>query len=161
MTEITRWILAFDSSCGRCARISAGVAQTCDGKLEVVSLARPEIARWRELSLGPNPRWAPTLLRVNENRVQGWTGLSMVGPMIRALGLRSTINVLRTLGRQQTELTGNRPEPSATNTPDRALSELRSGLLVAAGFVLTGTSSVISGQTPGAQTSDQPPRANK
>ena len=112
MTDTARWILAFDSSCGRCARISASVAQTCDGKLEVVSLARPEIARWRELSLGPNPRWAPTLLRVNDKRVQGWTGLSMVGPMIRALGLRSTINVLRTLGRQQTELTGNRPEPS-------------------------------------------------
>lgn len=146
MTDTTRWILAFDSSCSRCARISANVAQTCGGKLEVVPLARPEVVRWRELSLGRNPRWAPTLLKVKEKRVQGWTGLSMVGPMIRALGPRSTINVLRALGRQQAERMGDGPEPSVTNTRCCALSELRSGLLTAGGFVLTGRLS--SGVSP-------------
>jgi hypothetical protein len=140
--DSTRWVLAFDSSCGRCTRISASIWQASGGKIEVLPLAHPDVARWRAMSLGHNPRWAPTLLRVREERVRAWTGLSMVGPVIQTLGLRSTINVLRALGRQRGETVGNEVESGARGILDRALHQFGSGLLIAGGLVLAGMLSV-------------------
>jgi hypothetical protein len=136
--DATHWILAFDSSCGRCIRMSASVAQACDGKLEVLPLSYPDIVRWRAMSLGPNPRWAPTLLRVSGGQVRAWTGISMTGPMIWTLGPRSTVRVLQALGRQQSEIVGNDVEPGAKGVLGRALLRLGSGILVAGGLILTG-----------------------
>lgn len=138
----TRRILAFDSSCGRCRKISAGVAQACSGKLEVLPLAHPDVARWRMISLGPDPRWAPTLLEVSEESVRAWTGLSMAGPLIRALGPRSTINVLRALGRQRGETIVNDGAPGGKGVLGRAVTQFGSGLLVAGGLVVSGMLSV-------------------
>lgn len=139
---IVRWILAFDASCGRCRRTSASVAQACAGRLEVLPLAHPDVVRWRIKSLGPDPRWAPTLLEVSEGRVRAWTGLSMAGPMIRALGPRSTINVLRALGQQRNKTTGDGDGPSGKSVLNRAILQFGSGLLVAGGLILSGMLSV-------------------
>jgi hypothetical protein len=51
----TRWILAFDSSCGRCREISARVVQASGGKLEVLPFIAPDVKRWRVQSLGSRP----------------------------------------------------------------------------------------------------------
>jgi hypothetical protein len=51
-----RWVLAFDASCGSCRTVSHAIGQACDGKLEVLPLAHPEVQRWRQATLGPDAR---------------------------------------------------------------------------------------------------------
>ncbi|UVS79640.1 bacteriocin fulvocin C-related protein [Actinokineospora sp. UTMC 2448] len=93
-----RWILAFDASCGKCRELSDVVRRACEGKLEVLALTDPDVVRWRTEALGPNPRWAPTLLRVRGERVRAWTGPAMALPLVRWLGVRSTVRVLQAIG---------------------------------------------------------------
>lgn len=96
--NVTRWILAFDATCGSCRRIAQSVADASDRKLTVLPLNHPDVERWRA-ELWTTPPLEPTLLRVaGEQDVQGWVGRSMALRMARALGVSSTISVLRALG---------------------------------------------------------------
>lgn len=93
------WILAFDASCGRCRRISKAVARVAGERLKVLPLTHPDVTGWRRQGLGKNPPWAPTLLRVSPTGVvRGWAGMAIIVPMVRLLGIRSMIELLRALG---------------------------------------------------------------
>ncbi len=94
-----RWILAFDGSCAGCRTISLAVADACDGKLEVLPLRNADVERWRETALGPEPVWAPTLIRVEGDAAWVWTGPRLAVRLARVLGPRHTVKVLRALGR--------------------------------------------------------------
>jgi hypothetical protein len=76
-----RWILAFDASCEKCRKISSAVARACDGKLELLSLAHPDVSRWREQSLGSRASWTPTLIKVQADKIRSWTGTAMGFPL--------------------------------------------------------------------------------
>ncbi len=97
-----RWVLAFDASCGTCRKISGAVAGACDGKLEVLPLAHPDVRQWREQSLGSRAAWAPTLIKIQASDVRAWTGTAMGIALMRHLGPRSTMRVLRALGQRLT-----------------------------------------------------------
>ena len=88
-----RWVLAFDASCGRCRTVSHAIGQACDGKVEVLPLAHPEIQCWRQATLGPDAPWAPTLVRLRGEEVDSWTGAAMGLRLTCSLGPRSTLPV--------------------------------------------------------------------
>ncbi|WP_367123534.1 bacteriocin fulvocin C-related protein [Streptomyces phytohabitans] len=139
-----RWLLAFDGSCGRCTAISEAVAEASGQKLEVVPLAGDEVERWRRRALGDDPAWEPTLLRVRGEDVRAWTGPSMAPRLAGRLRFRTTVRVLRALGRLREEATRTGAEGAAE---DRATGsglgrkrflQLAGGVGVAAGLTLAG-----------------------
>jgi hypothetical protein len=142
MTNIasTRWILAFDSSCGSCRQIARTVAQACDGRLEVLPLNRPEVAGWRAEALGPDAPWAPTLLRVRDGGTRAWTKRGMAVPLLRCLGPKATLGVLRALGQLRAQEVAETSSADASGdaiTRHRFL-RLGTGALCAGGLVLAG-----------------------
>ncbi|MEU4491233.1 bacteriocin fulvocin C-related protein [Streptomyces purpurascens] len=136
-----RWVLAFDGSCATCRKISSAVSHACDGKLEVLPLDDTRVQDWRERAYGTDAPWAPTLLRAGTGRVRAWTGAAMTPPLLRRLGPRSTLRVLRALGdlrRADAHHTADRP---VTGRTLRRAQFLRAGagLVVAAGVIMRGS----------------------
>lgn len=141
-----RRILAFDSSCGGCRRISDAVARACDGRLEVLPLAHPDVVAWRERAFGPDAPFAPTLLEVGEGTVRGWHGRSMAARMVRSLGVRTT-SVLRALGQLRAE-SGSGVEESAERVTRKRFLRIGAGVAVAGGLVLTGRMPAFAAEDP-------------
>jgi hypothetical protein len=93
-----QWILAFDASCGTCRQYSQAVQRVCGGALDLRPLTEPVVHKWRTEAFGEVPPWAPTLLRIRGEQVSAWTGPRMVVPLLRLLGVRSTLRLLAALG---------------------------------------------------------------
>ncbi|MEV3969512.1 bacteriocin fulvocin C-related protein [Streptomyces sp. NPDC050698] len=132
-----RWMLAFDSSCGACRAISSLVYEACDGKLEVVPLGRQDVRDRRERALGADAPWVPTLLAVDGGegaRVRAWTGPGLAVALARRLGPRSSVRVLRALGRARSEST-----PARGRLGRAEFLRLGGGLAVAAAVLVKGT----------------------
>ncbi len=137
--DAERWVLTFDSSCGRCREISSRVLQASAGRLEVLPLNHRDVRSWRAAYFGPEPPHAPTLLRLRDGAVRGWMGPSMAPVLIRRLGARSTLRVMIALGklREQPMITDVR---SSGRRMDRAqFLRLCVGAAVGARLLLTGT----------------------
>jgi hypothetical protein len=94
----TRWILGFDSSCAECQLISQAIATACGRQLEVLPLSNSEVQDLRRKALGADAPTAPTLIEVADNGVRVWTGNTMGMRLARRLGVRSTLQVVTTLG---------------------------------------------------------------
>lgn len=131
----TRWMVAFDASCSTCREMSQAVERASAGKLEVVPLGRADVTAWRRQALGPDPVWAPTLIRIGGG-VRAWTGVGMALPLARRLGPRATVRVLSALG----EL---RRSQSSGLTRNQFL-RLGGGAAVAAGVLLASNSPVLA-----------------
>lgn len=134
LRDQTRWILAFDASCGTCREISQVVGMAAEGKLEVLPLGRADVREWREQALGPDARWTPTLLRIEDTTVAAWTGAGMSVQLVRSLGLRSSIRVLRALGELKHQTSAAHP----TGVGRRRALRIGAGAALAAGMVIAG-----------------------
>jgi hypothetical protein len=130
-----RLVLAFDASCGKCREISAAVERACDGRLEVLPLTHGDVRRWREEWFDGDAPWAPTLIRVDGDAVRVWTGRGMALPLVRGLGPRSTVRVLRALGELNTKA-----EAGPGTLGRKQFFKLAAGAAVAAGMVFAGNS---------------------
>jgi hypothetical protein len=128
-----RWILAFDASCGTCREISQVVDVAAEGKLEVLSLSRPDVREWREQAFGADAPWMPTLIRVDA-AVAAWTGVGMSVQLVRSLGLRSSIRVLRALGELKHQTSAAHP----TGVGRRRALRIGAAAVVAAGMMIAG-----------------------
>ncbi|WP_344162143.1 bacteriocin fulvocin C-related protein [Kribbella yunnanensis] len=131
-----RWILAFDASCGNCRAIATATQEASAGRLDVLPLQNDDVTRWRNETLGADAPWRPTLLRVRtaagRESATAWTGPALVRPLVRALGVRATLAVLRGLGQLQQS---SRP---AAGLNRKQFLRLGAGAGMAAGIVLTG-----------------------
>ncbi|ASU77454.1 hypothetical protein CDG81_03070 [Actinopolyspora erythraea] len=145
--EEQRWILAFDGSCATCQEISDAIAQACDGKLEVLPLDNPRVRYWRTAKFGEQPPNAPTLLRIEGTEARAWTGPAMTPPLLRRLGARSTLRVLRSLGALRRQANGHPLESTESNTLGRAgFLRLGGGAALATGIVLFGKNPALAEQ---------------
>jgi hypothetical protein len=143
----TRWILAFNASCGTCRAISERVAQACDRKLEVLPLTDAKVEQWRKQALGQEAPWAPTLLKIASQgtQVRAWTGPAMGIWLVRRLGLRSTMQVLAALGQLQRVEEEHLPKQTDQRIIGRAqFLRLCAGGTVAAGLILMGKTPVFA-----------------
>lgn len=133
MRDQSRWILAFDASCGTCREISQAVDVAADGKLDVLSLSHPDVRQWRARALGADAPWAPTLIRVGAD-VAAWTGVGMTTRLVRSLGPRASIRVLRALGELKHRKTAAHP----TAMGRRRALRIGAGAALAAGMIIAG-----------------------
>ncbi|WP_336216832.1 bacteriocin fulvocin C-related protein [Nonomuraea sp. LPB2021202275-12-8] len=96
--NISRWMLAFDASCGKCRQIASEVKKSGSNNLEIVPLSRCDVVELRERAFkGPAPH-APTLLRIRDDKVWAWTGIAMGIRLPLLLGLGGTRRFLSALG---------------------------------------------------------------
>lgn len=138
-SEQTRWVLAYDAACGSCSRLSARIARACDGKLETSPLSDAQVKQWRSESLGAEPPWEPTLIRVGPDRVEAWTGRSIVLQLVRHLGLRSSLAVTFALGSLRNELAADDIEQGeGRGLTRKRFLQLGAGAMVAGSMIATG-----------------------
>ncbi|TCC23202.1 bacteriocin fulvocin C-related protein [Kribbella sindirgiensis] len=88
--------------------------------------------------------WAPTLLRVDGDRVRAWTGRAIALPLARRLGPAASARVIQALGRLRRRADGRADELPGAPTGAVQLSRARflrlsGGVGVLAGMALTGT----------------------
>lgn len=100
----TGWFLGFDHSCGRCANMALRVEDTVDGKLRVVSLHKPEVTAWREMTLGASAALAPTLFKVRGSRVDAYTGRALLVRLTMLLGPVKAVKLAGALGKLRNEV---------------------------------------------------------
>ncbi|MER5888028.1 bacteriocin fulvocin C-related protein [Streptomyces sp. NPDC001941] len=149
MQLTTRWILAFDSSCGTCTAVSSAVAEASGGTLEVLPLTDADVRRWREEAMGADPAWAPTLLRVTDGSARAWTGPRMAPPLVRRLGPRATGRVLVALGTLRHAARTGQPLTAAEGAAERDRPGVsRKRFLLLAGGVSTAVGMTLAGQSP-------------
>lgn len=83
--------------------MSRDIERVVGSKLEVRPLTDPAVKHWRAQVYGNEAPWAPTLIQVRGQTARAWTGRAMALPMLWAIGPRSSVRVLRTLGEAATE----------------------------------------------------------
>lgn len=92
-------VLGFDGGCATCSDLARRISESVGDKLEVRSLHHPQVEHWREMALGKDAPWAPTLFEVGSvGEVRAWTGPRMAVRLACALGPLSTWRVMKTLG---------------------------------------------------------------
>ena len=143
-----RWVLAFDSTCSACQSTSSKVAHACDHRLEVMPLSSDDVKVWRATVYGDNPPWAPTLIRVNGESTQAWTGRAMAVQLVRAIGLRSTMRVLRVLGQNSEAAAAATTSQAGQISRTRFLKQIAVGGAVASGLVLFGRLPAMAAPAP-------------
>ncbi|PDP89584.1 hypothetical protein CQJ94_00905 [Glycomyces fuscus] len=143
--------MAFDSSCGKCSKISRVVDRASGGRLETMPLAHPDVQRWRERYFGSPGPWKPTLVRLRGTEVRCWVGASMAYPLARRLGVRTTVRVLDALGEMSWR--HQRMSRDRVNTEDsgavypvgrKHFLRLGAGMAAAAGLMVTGRTPVFA-----------------
>ncbi|WP_405056284.1 bacteriocin fulvocin C-related protein [Kribbella sp. NBC_01505] len=132
----TRWIVAFDAGCAACRKVSERVAEASDGQLEVLPLSNAEVVGWRAAALGPEPDWAPTLIRVRGGEVRAWTGRGMIAPLVRRLGVRRSVAVATAIGGARRA--GGKPAVEAGGVSRKRFLQWGAGLSVAGVLAVTG-----------------------
>lgn len=92
-------VLGFDGGCATCSDLAGRISESVGDKLEVRSLHHPQVEHWREMALGKDAPWAPTLFEVGSvGEVRAWTGPRMAVRLACALGPLSTWRIVQTLG---------------------------------------------------------------
>jgi len=137
MSEI-RFVLAFDSACGSCSRLSARIARACDGRLETLPLTHPDVVQWRASALGASAEPAPTLVRSGPDGITAWTGRGMILPLVRHLGLRSSIAVTHALGGLRDELAAEREPHRTTGLSRKRFLQWGAGAAIAGALAVSG-----------------------
>ncbi|MFC5140911.1 hypothetical protein ACFPK1_21935 [Actinomycetospora rhizophila] len=92
-------VLAFDAECRRCRAVAATVARTVGPDLDVLPLADYRVALWRaEAGVDDD---VPTLIEITatdgDDRVRAWTGPALVTALVRRLGARRAVRLVRAL----------------------------------------------------------------
>lgn len=134
----SRWVLAFDSSCGSCRRLSERIRKACSGRLETVPLNHPEAVEWRQATLGEDAEWKPVLFRVTVGSVRAWTGRSMVFPLLRHLGPVSSVKVTYALGGLRNELTAAHNEEHGRGVTRKKFLQFGAGTAIAGTLIIRG-----------------------
>lgn len=143
--SISRWMLAFDASCGRCRQIAGEVKRSGSNNLEIVPLTRCDVVELRERAFGGHAPHAPTLLRIRDDEVRAWTGAAMGIRLPLLLGLGGTRRLLAALGAMKYQ--GGTPEQS-TSGRRRFLG--LAGLGVAAAVLATRATPAMADPGPSA-----------
>ncbi|MFB4315829.1 hypothetical protein [Actinomadura sp. 21ATH] len=104
---MTEHILLFEGTCGRCGRLAAEVVEVSAGRLDAVRLTDPRAARWAA-DAGVELPNRPALVVLSGPRPRLLTGRRMVSALVRLLGPRRSMAVLRALGEDHAEDDGGR-----------------------------------------------------
>lgn len=90
--------LLFDTHCSKCSQLAKLIEQETNGYITAASIYNPQIHALIR-SNGAIPQRTPTLLEVNGKDVQIFTGITLATQLIRKLGLRQTLRIVRIISR--------------------------------------------------------------
>ncbi|GIF78511.1 bacteriocin fulvocin C-related protein [Asanoa siamensis] len=135
-------ILAFDASCGTCRQLAQTVSSECRTELDVRPLDDEDVRGWRRQALGDDPPRVPTLMKLSGAEVRAWTGTRMAVRLVRHLGPRATVRLLRAFGELK-RLCGSQPTPS-NGIGRKDFLRVAAGTGMAAAFVLFGKAPVFA-----------------
>lgn len=107
-----RLVLGFDADCAACSDIARRIRDELGESIEARPLADPELARWREESLGEDAPWTPTLFEVEGGRVRAWTGARLALTLAARLGPVKAWRLAKVLGGAEPSWDG----PAASET---------------------------------------------
>lgn len=93
--------LLFDSGCSECTEIARSVEQEAGDWLTARSLGDSDIQALLS-NARPDWKWEPTLLEIDGEKPQAFTGLTMKTRMLAGLGLRRAIRVAKITDRPKT-----------------------------------------------------------
>lgn len=130
--------LLFDSGCAVCQDLAHQIEAESNGWLTARSLREPEIQRLLTLA-HPNWRWEPTLLEVEGEQLQIYTGLRLRARVLTGMGLRRASRIARL-----TWQAGRHSDRRATGR--RKL--LKGAGAVVAGAALSQLANPVSAQSP-------------
>lgn len=129
-----RWILAFDATCGTCRQLAETTALQSAGRLEILPLDSEEVLSWRQDALGADAPWEPTLIRLRNDIPRAWTAPRLAVPLVRRLGPRAALRLLRALGELRMPARGT----ARGGLRRSEFLKLGSGVAAAVGMVLLG-----------------------
>jgi hypothetical protein len=92
-----RSILAYDANCASCSKVAAQVAS--DDRLEVKGLDDREVRQLLD-EAKPGWRFRPTLISVDGDHVETFTGPSMAARLVMLIGPRKAGKVVKALGEE-------------------------------------------------------------
>lgn len=132
-----RWILAFDSTCASCTRLSRRITIASGGQLETIPIANDLVQKLAALSGDADGLLdRPALFKLDGARVRTWQGRSMVIPLARHLGVRRSIATLSVLGSLVDDLSASKEERSGVSR--KSFLRMTAGVGIVGGLVLTG-----------------------
>jgi hypothetical protein len=105
---MTEWLLAFDTGCQACSDVIGRVRAQVEDRVTVTALSEPRISELRRRALGERPRFAPTLIAVDRDRVRAWTGPRLSARLAWLLGPARSIAVMRALNHADVVVNGDR-----------------------------------------------------
>jgi hypothetical protein len=92
-----RHILAYDASCPSCSKVAGYVAD--QHRLEIKALNHPEVMALLNTAK-PGWRFQPTLISIDADRVETFTGPSMAARLVMLVGPRKAGKVVKALGEE-------------------------------------------------------------
>lgn len=97
------YLLGYDASCAGsgCRRVAERVRGEVGELLTVVPLQSADMARYRFEVFGADAPWAPTLVKVDRDDVEAWTGWRMGPALAGAIGVANSVRVLSVVGQEQ------------------------------------------------------------
>ncbi|WP_146113993.1 MULTISPECIES: hypothetical protein [unclassified Arthrobacter] len=128
--------LGYDANCSKCSMIATRIEDEVGGELSLIPLSSPRMRQWRKDLLGEDAKWAPTLVRVSEDRENAYVGWQIGPPLAAALGGKRSLKVLSTLGSDQLAESSPNGGPLKTSLNRRAF--LWGSAVVAGMTVLMG-----------------------
>lgn len=132
------WILGFDGSCLKCARLARQIQRISNKKLKIENLHSPEVRAWRKTSTGEDLPLVPTLFEIEGEHVKSYIGVRMTVHLLKILGPLKAGKVLWILGKESSF-----PDYSTSNKRRRFLQNLIGGV--------AATSLISLGKAPFAQ----------
>jgi hypothetical protein len=125
-------------NCQKCKNASSAVGKIEHKSLRVAPLDSPEVVEWRKLTLGSNPPWTPTLLRVHGSSVKVWTGRAMAVRLAVLLKPRKTMRLLQALAKTS-QSDAVEPREETARTMGRAnFLKLAAGVAVVGSLIGSG-----------------------
>lgn len=92
--------LGYDASCPYCTSIAHSIENESGGSIEAMPLDDSAMVVWRRERFGSTAPWAPTMVRVENGKVDVWAGWKIAPVMSGLLGPSRTLSVLAVLGEE-------------------------------------------------------------
>jgi hypothetical protein len=105
---MSEWVLGFDAGCAACSDVVERIGGALGGEVAVAGLDDARVHELRHRALGPRAPFVPTLLEVDGERVRAWTGPRLSLRLIRLLGVRRSVAVVRALDHADVVVRGDR-----------------------------------------------------
>lgn len=96
-----RLFLGFDDTCPRCTAMGRKIQDLTNGRIQVMPLRNPAMAKWRADHLGADAPWKPTLVsQMDDGEIEVTVGWSMGRILLHEFGFTDSMKILAIVGNE-------------------------------------------------------------